>query len=225
MNPDNNYNSLDFENYIRKVYKVIMIGNSGVGKTSIITRFVHDRFLEKEGHTIGVSYLTKTLCDSKNKVIHKLCLWDTAGQERFYSIVKMYFKKCQGIICVYDITDIKSLIDCDMWLREVRTHLEESNDTVPIILIGNKLDLIDSRKKEIGGNNTIPETECKMKEMIMQYEADYNIKHFCTDAKYGTGITEAFHFIMNCMTPHCIYNKDFHYVAEKEQEKSQCKCY
>lgn len=200
---------------IRNNYKVIIIGDSGVGKTSISQKYSNDAFFESEQHTIGVSYLTK-LVKSKgpNEPDRKMCIWDTAGQERFFSIVKMYFKNCRGICCVYDVTDIQSLKNCEKWLDESAKHISATEEKIPIILLGNKYDRVsDSNSNLFGKKEQLIANEI----LIEEYERKYNITHFHCSAKTGYKIEEAFYYLLSCMLPNEPSDSELVTIAEDEE--------
>mmetsp|Transcript_18964 Transcript_18964/g.21787 ORF Transcript_18964/g.21787 Transcript_18964/m.21787 type:complete len:123 (-) Transcript_18964:275-643(-) len=122
MNPDYDY-----------LFKILLIGNSGVGKSSLLLRFADDTFTDNFMPTIGVDFKIRTL-EVDGKTI-KLQIWDTAGQERFKTITSSYYKGAHGIIVVYDITDKESFKNIDTWMNEVEKH---ASDNVSRILCGNK---------------------------------------------------------------------------------------
>ena len=121
--------------------KIIIVGDSGVGKTNLITRFASDKFDKKSRATIGVEFLYKTL--KINKEIFKIEIWDTAGQERYKSIASAYYKGARGAIVVYDITSEDSFKNIDLWIEEVKS---KAASNLQIMLIGNKSDLFADRK-------------------------------------------------------------------------------
>ena len=122
MNPDYDY-----------LFKILLIGNSGVGKSSLLLRFADDTFTDNFMPTIGVDFKIRTL-EVDGRTI-KLQIWDTAGQERFKTITSSYYKGAHGIIVVYDITDKESFKNIDTWMNEVEKH---ASDNVSRILVGNK---------------------------------------------------------------------------------------
>lgn len=117
------------------LFKTILIGNSGVGKTSIINRYVEKIYTENFISTIGVDFKIKTISVDDNLV--KLQIWDTAGQERFRSITTSYYRGSQCIFIVFDVTDTESFTDIPSWIREIRKKCV--NDPL-VILLGNKID-------------------------------------------------------------------------------------
>jgi len=123
------------------LFKLLLIGDSGVGKSCLLLRFADDTYTESYISTIGVDFKIRTF-DLSGKTI-KLQMWDTAGQERFKTITSSYYKGAHGIILVYDITDKQSFKDVENWLAEVEKH---ANENVNKLLVGNKSDLEQNRQ-------------------------------------------------------------------------------
>jgi Ras-related protein Rab-1A len=123
------------------LFKLILIGNSSVGKSSLLVRFVEDIWEENFVPTIGVDFKLKTLDVDGKKV--KLQIWDTAGQERFKNITASYYRGGNGVLVVYDITDRESFVNLNSWLIEIEKN---ANKNVFKLLIGNKNDLESERK-------------------------------------------------------------------------------
>lgn len=119
-------------------YKLVIIGDMTVGKTSFIKRLVKNDFMPTTP-TIGVAYENKLMTLPKSNFTVKLQIWDTAGSEKYKSVTTAHYRKAQGAILMFDMTDHRSLDSCKAWLADIREHAGE--DTV-IILIGNKRDLI-----------------------------------------------------------------------------------
>nr|XP_006813971.1 PREDICTED: ras and EF-hand domain-containing protein-like [Saccoglossus kowalevskii] len=138
-----------------RVFKVVFVGDSGVGKSSFIYRFCNDSFKSNFSATIGVDFQVKNVI-----VDHKMIalqLWDTAGQERFRSITKQYFRKADGVIVVYDVTSESSFTSVRNWMSSVQDGVEEG--TV-IMIIGNKTDMEDERQvKQKDGHRLSEEYE------------------------------------------------------------------
>ena len=214
------YNDGDLYHDDIELYKVIMLGDSGSGKTSIVQQYVLNKFYERESNTIGVSYLTKKLLNTKTKNMAKLCIWDTAGQDRFFSIVKMYFKFARGICCVYDITRPNTLKNCERWIEEAMKSLPNYPDhnPIPITLIGNKIDLQKS-----GEFNTLNDKSCIR--TILELEKKYNLKHFTCSAKTGENIKEAIEYLVWNMEPNVVKNEFLKSTNIKVGQTSTCNCY
>jgi len=128
------------------LFKLLMIGNSNVGKSAILNRFVDDIFDDSYVSTVGVDFKIKTIriC---NKVT-KVQIWDTAGQERFKNITTIYYRGANGCIIVYDITNKLSFDNIVYWLSELELH---APNKIPILLVGNKSDL--SAKRQVSEND------------------------------------------------------------------------
>jgi Ras-related protein Rab-1A len=131
-----------------KIYKIIIIGDSGTGKTCILNRYFDNVYYDSGLSTIGVDFkfveefMDHTGVDplrGTDSVI-KLQIWDTAGQERFRTITSSYYRGAHGIIIVYDVTSVESFLNIKTWLNEIRKY---TGKIVPIIIVGNKCDSPD----------------------------------------------------------------------------------
>lgn len=122
-----------------KLYKILMIGEYGVGKSSILLRFCNESFIESYISTIGVDFKIKTL--NFENVVYKLQIWDTAGQERFRTITSSYYRGADGILLIYDVTDRKTFNALSSWCDEINRYI----DNIGVIIIGNKIDVFDKR--------------------------------------------------------------------------------
>jgi Ras-related protein Rab-10 len=122
------------------LFKLLLIGDSGVGKTCILFRFSDDAFNTTFISTIGIDFKIKTI-ELRGKKI-KLQIWDTAGQERFHTITTSYYRGAMGIMLVYDITNSKSFDNIAKWLRNIQEH---ANPDVEKMILGNKCDMEDKR--------------------------------------------------------------------------------
>ena len=131
----------DDQNNYELLYKIIIIGDTCVGKSNILSRYLKDEFREDSKSTVGVELGSKFL--KIKGVGAKLQIWDTAGQERYRSITSSYFKGSHGCFIVYDITNETSFEDVNKWYEQAQ---KESSKEVSIILVGNKCDLENERK-------------------------------------------------------------------------------
>ena len=122
--------------------KIIIIGDSGVGKSNFLFRFIHGQFSKIYYPTIGIDYKSKIVVLPKSKKTIKLQFWDTAGEERYRSLNKLYFQRVQGIILMYDITRRESFEGLDSWTKLIYDNV----DYVPILLLGNKVDDADNNR-------------------------------------------------------------------------------
>lgn len=118
------------------IMKILLVGDSGVGKSCLLVRFVDDKFNPTFITTIGIDFKIKTVEINGKKV--KLQLWDTAGQERFRTITTAYYRGAMGIIIVYDVTDERTFSNVRQWYQTVTEH---ANENAQILLVGNKNDM------------------------------------------------------------------------------------
>ena len=162
------------------IFKVLLLGNSDVGKSSLILRYVDQVWSDTFVPTIGVDFKVKTL-ELQNKQI-KMQIWDTAGQERFRNVISSYFRGAHGILLIYDVTNRDSFKNLESWLIEIE---QNSSENVLKVLIGNKNDLVDDK-------------EIKTEEG--QAFANRNGMQFIeTSAKENTNVTEAFECLVKLM--------------------------
>ncbi|KAJ8410889.1 hypothetical protein AAFF_G00188460 [Aldrovandia affinis] len=132
--------SMSMEDYDH-LFKIVLIGNAGVGKTCLVRRFTQGLFPPGQGATIGVDFMIKTVEINGEKV--KLQIWDTAGQERFRSITQSYYRSANALILTYDITCEDSFRCLPEWLREIEQY---ASSAVVTVLVGNKIDLTEKRE-------------------------------------------------------------------------------
>ena len=161
--------------------KLVMIGDSGVGKTNILSRYINNEFSSITKATVGVEFFS-TLIKKNNKLI-KLQIWDTAGQERYKSITSAYYKGAKGAFVVYDITKMKTFKNLDKWITELKAN---GNEDIYIILIGNKLDL--EKNREVMTNDVKRKAE------------ELKVGYFETSALDGSNIEHAFDVIVEEMS-------------------------
>ena len=154
-------------------FKILTIGESGVGKTCILRRFVENKFLKNHLATIGIDFKTKTLTINDQEI--KLKIWDTAGQERFRNITTQYYKGADGIVLVYDVTDDASYEKIRDWMDQILSNTQR--DEIGLVLLGNKCDMEPRIITEEQGN---------------QLADELKISYFETSALTGQGIKEAF---------------------------------
>jgi len=157
--------------------KLLIIGDSNVGKTSMLLNYTDNYFPESHLATIGVEYKVKEIETEKYKIV--LQIWDTAGQERFRSITKSFFRNTNGVLFVYDLTNRKSYQSVKDWIKDSEMH----HTGFEKILVGNKLDLEEKRE--------VPKDELK------EFGLKKNIEVIEASAKTRTNIDEAFQKIVN----------------------------
>ena len=155
------------------IFKVLLLGNSNVGKSSLFLRFVDDIWNDTFVPTIGVDFKIKTFEIDEKKI--KMQIWDTAGQERFKNIIASYYRGAHGILLIYDVSDKDSFKNLSNWLIEIEKN---SNKNVLKVLIGNKTDLEDKR--------VITYNQGK------EFADSYGMKFIETSAKKNYNVNEAF---------------------------------
>ncbi|XP_029456664.1 ras-related protein Rab-43 isoform X1 [Rhinatrema bivittatum] len=136
--------ALDSDELYDFLFKIVLIGDAGVGKTCVVQRFKTGIFVERQGNTIGVDFTMKTL-DVQGKRV-KLQIWDTAGQERFRTITQSYYRSANGAIIAYDISKRESFQSIPRWIDDVRKY---AGSSIVQLLIGNKSDLYDLREVQL----------------------------------------------------------------------------
>ena len=155
------------------IFKILLLGNSNVGKSSLFLRFVDDIWNDTFVPTIGVDFKIKTLEIDAKKI--KMQIWDTAGQERFKNIIASYYRGANGILLIYDVTDKDSFKNLSNWLIEIEKNASKN---VLRLLIGNKSDLEDKRVITYNQGKEFADT--------------YGLKFIETSAKKNLNVTEAF---------------------------------
>ena len=120
--------------------KIVLIGDSGVGKTNLLSRFTRDQFNPDSKSTIGVEFATKTM-EVEGKTV-KAQIWDTAGQERYRAITSAYYRGAIGALLLYDVTSSLTFQSLNRWLQELR---ENADSNIVVMLVGNKCDLAENR--------------------------------------------------------------------------------
>ena len=163
MNPEYDY-----------LFKLLLIGDSGVGKSCLLVRFADDIFTDSFISTIGVDFKIRTI-NVQGKVV-KLQIWDTAGQERFRTLTTAYYRSAHGIILVYDVNEKDSFLHLRDWLDEVKRY---ACGGVNKLLVGNKCDLVDKRQVDY--------------ELAKSYAENLKISFIETSAKDCTNVEQVFH--------------------------------
>ena len=152
--------------------KILLIGDTSVGKTSILSKYIDDIFEENQISTIGVEYKVKSLIINGRKI--NLRIWDSSGQERFRSITQSFFRNAEGILYIFDLTEKKTFEGVKQWLIDSESY----NLNIKKILVGNKVDLVEKRKVE--------------KEIIDNFVKKIQLKYYEMSAKDGTNIDNVF---------------------------------
>jgi len=165
-------------NYDKKC-QLLIIGDSTVGKTSILSRYTNGEFNPHYLATVGLDFFKKDeIFDGKTI---RIKIWDTAGQERYKSLTQGYFRNAEGIMIVYDVSNSDSFHNLKYWIQSIKTHINIDNEHVPAIIIGNKIDIFD---REV------------TKEQAEKFAKEENLEYFETSAKNGKGIEECIRFLI-----------------------------
>ena len=143
-----------FDQNLDVLIKVVLIGDSGVGKSNLVNRFINGTYNEQITNTIGVDFLLKDMIVKDQSL--KVQFWDTAGQEKYRAIANAYYKNAQGAIVVYDITCRESFENVSKWLQELNEFGEKG---IQILLIGNKVDVEENRQVSFLEGQKIAETK------------------------------------------------------------------
>ena len=186
---------------VREDYKlkVVIVGDSGVGKSNLIKRFTTNEFLANSKATVGVEFLSKSY--KINDKIFKIEMWDTAGQERYKSITSAYYKGAKGALVVYDTTSAQSFENVDKWYNEIK---EKTGKDIKLILIGNKIDLAE--QKVVNTDEALAKAKT------------WGIPLMETSAKSAVNVKEAFHDLLKEM--YLEMNKNMQNVENKNLENN-----
>ncbi|CAF4186099.1 unnamed protein product [Rotaria sp. Silwood2] len=166
-------------------FKFLALGDSGVGKTCLLSRYVDGKYIETLGPTVGIDIRNKTFEYESTRLnkfftIH-LQLWDTAGQERFRSLTSAFFREAVGFLLVFDLTNEASFINARNWITEIQTHAY--SEDVDMILIGNKSDLDDER--------VISKIRAR------DFAKEYNIQYIETSALKNINVDESIKLLLD----------------------------
>jgi Ras-related protein Rab-7A len=167
---------------MKSIYKIIIIGDSSVGKTSLLKRYITDNFSERYKSTIGVDFLNKIL-KINNRLI-EVQIWDTAGTDRFYSMSNAFYRGTDACIVVFDLTNIKSFLNLESWIDEFLINANPIEpESYPFAIVGNKADLHDEIK-------IFPN-------MINKFCQTKNINYFETSSKLNINIDAVFEYLID----------------------------
>lgn len=183
--------------------KLLILGDSGVGKSSILIRYTEQKFNHSHIATIGLDFKTKTIeIDGKRL---EMQVWDTAGTEKFRVITRTYYQASSGIIIAYDVADQKSFDNVSKWLEQIKNNVQ---DEIPKILIACKIDRPDRKISRSDGENLAN---------------NLKLEYFETSAKNDVGINEAFDHLGKLCFERGI-GKCTGIELEIPKEQSKCKC-
>eukprot|EP00658_Telonema_sp_P-2_P020109 TRINITY_DN17921_c0_g1_i3.p2 TRINITY_DN17921_c0_g1~~TRINITY_DN17921_c0_g1_i3.p2 ORF type:complete len:206 (+),score=63.35 TRINITY_DN17921_c0_g1_i3:137-754(+) len=164
-----------------KEAKVVVLGDAGVGKTSVIQRFIAGNFEEWTKATVGASFASKTVRTESDGNV-KLSIWDTAGQEQFQSMAPIYYRNANAALLVFDLLEMESFTKAKFWIDQLRAN---GPPGVVIAIVGNKLDREIERK--------VPN------EIAAAYARDIEAAYFESSAKTGAGVSEVFNHLANAV--------------------------
>jgi small GTP-binding protein len=166
--------------------KIVLVGPSNAGKTSIAKRFTTDQFDDFQDMTVGSAFFSKQMQSAKLNLSARVEVWDTAGQEKYRAMAPMYFRNAAGALLVYDQTSPSSFDDLErVWLPELLPHMK--NSTQYIVMCGNKADCVSTTDEATSAFLRRVEAMCSAR----------GIKFFSTSAKNGTGIAEVFAYLVD----------------------------
>lgn len=184
---------LDSDKLLNTRFKVILVGDSGVGKTSIIYRFTRGDYDENVTSTIGVAYSRQKVWVEDHSRSLDIDLWDTAGQERFAAIIPRYFRGANGIIVIFDMTNYKTIENVrKRWLEKIKCFSSDSNPVVAIV--GNKSDLLETEKEKREAVSIIEDLADKYRE-----ELRFTVFTYIASAKSGENVHRVFEGVASKM--------------------------
>ena len=159
---------------------ILLLGDSCVGKTSLISRYANGIFKDEYIATVGLDFVSKQeIINDKNINIK---LWDTAGQERYKALTPSYLRGADGVVLVFDVTNSETFDNLKFWLDSLKNNLGENNSFLPVVINGNKIDIDDRDISKDDAN---------------KFAQENNYKYFETSAKSGVGVDELFREIVN----------------------------
>ena len=157
-----------------KIYKILLLGDSAVGKSCLLLRYFDEKFQDLHLATIGLDFRLKRINLENNKKI-KVQIWDTAGQDRFLAITKNYYRGANGILLVFDITNLSSFEHIKNWIEQIK---EEAPEKIIIYLVGNKIDCVNNRLISYEEGKKLAE--------------EFGLKYYETSAKNNENVDSTF---------------------------------
>ena len=165
-------------NYDKKC-QLLIIGDSTIGKSSILSRYTKGDFNFNYLATVGLDFFTKDeIFDGKTI---RIKIWDTAGQERYKSLTQGYFRNAEGILVVFDVSNLDTFNNLKYWIQSIKTNINVDKGHVPVIIIGNKIDIFEREVSKEAGEN---------------FAKEQNFDYFETSAKSGKGVKECIKFLV-----------------------------
>ncbi|KAH0794998.1 small GTP-binding protein [Histomonas meleagridis] len=185
--------------------KIVFLGDSGVGKTSIVTKYVSGSIPEMSVPTVGAAFVTKDI--TFNDKAYQLLIWDTAGQELYRGLAPMYYRSALIAIVVYDVSSSNTFKSVDYWVSELRENTEEK---IVIVICGNKVDIEDRQIEET---------------YAMEMAEKYNALYTETSAVTGFGVEKLFQIALSELTknfPKKVTPQPMKLDANPDEEKKKC---
>ena len=198
-----------------KKCQLLIIGDMTVGKTSLLSRYSKGVFNTSYLATVGLDNFTKDeVIDNKTV---RIKIWDTAGQEKFQSLTKGFFRNAQGIMVVYDVTNVETYENLKYWTQSIKTHMGSDIDKISVIIIGNK---IDSKDREVN------------KKEAESYCSELGYPYFETSAKTGENVNETIRYLVmevlrkNSLNKVKSFNNENgnNFKISKQKSESGCPC-
>ena len=190
--------------------QIVLVGDSTVGKTSLLLKYTNGTYSEENLATVGLDFITKD--EIINEKTIRVKIWDTAGQERYKSLTQGFFRLANGAIIVFDVSNNDSFVNLKYWLSALRTFFNSSQNVFNVIIVGNKID----KEREVS------------QEDANNFAKENGITYFEVSAKTGEGVKESFIYIVNkCVQSkeekgEEMYNRKIDIKEEKEKKKCSC---
>ena len=198
----------DLESEKGKEIKVILLGNSGVGKTSIINRYIFNKFDQNSETTLGSTFFTKEI--EKNKDLYKLNLWDTTGQEKYRSITNLFIKGAQIVILVYSVDLLSSFEGLDYWYKSIKEILQGNNFVLAVV--GSKSDLIKDEEEVV--------SEEEAKKFASERKAKFKL---ISSKEDSDGINSLFDSLLDELIKQNYVQVSTSYVIQRKKHKDKIK--
>jgi len=208
----------------KNIYKIIVLGDSDVGKTSILNRCINDNFSMIYRATIGADFFTKDILLQDGNHIN-LQIWDTAGNEKFHSLGSAFYRGTNGCVLVFDITNSKSFYNLQNWYDEFLLTSNPSNvKDFPFVLLGNKIDLISN---DSNSNNFVELNEKQIKNFCENKNIKYYSVSAKTDKTFLENIFEIFAKDIYLMNTDLMLTNDYdniydNVILQKTKEQNKC---